>query len=214
MKIKYINTLLLISTLFLTACNFNTLNNDDGKSDNTNKNTSTQEQNQNQKNQSQYNQQKTTNNQNFNNYQSQERENSHQITPREAEKIVYEKFVSGGHSMDEVKTLYNKSTNERYFIEFMSAHADGYPIRLAVWVNKADGSTSQPIDISTEDEKRRFEEHKANSKIYNPPKEGLYNEDNTSHSDSFQKDKSKNRITSQEEKFNSTSNGNSSKNEK
>lgn len=58
MKIKYINTLLLISTLFLTACNFNTLNNDDGKSDNTNKNTSTQEQNQNQKNQSQYNQQK------------------------------------------------------------------------------------------------------------------------------------------------------------
>lgn len=72
--------------------------------------------------------------------------------------------------MDEVKTLYNKSTNERYFIEFMSAHADGYPIRLAVWVNKADGSTSQPIDISTEDEKRRFEEHKANSKIYNPPK--------------------------------------------
>jgi len=137
-----------------------------------------------------------------------------QLTSIQAENIVYEKFVSGGHSIDEVKTLYNKSTNERYFIEFMSAHADGYPVRLAVWVNKADGSTSQPIDISTEDEKRKFEEHKANSKIYNPPKEGLYNEDNTSHSDSFQKDKSKNRITSQEKKFNSTSNDNSSKNEK
>ena len=137
-----------------------------------------------------------------------------QLTSIQAENIVYEKFVSGGHSIDEVKTLYNKSTNERYFIEFMSAHADGYPVRLAVWVNKADGSTSQPIDISTEDEKRKFEEHKANSKIYNPSNEKLYNEDNTSHSDSFQKDKSKNRITSQEEKFNSMSNGNSSKNEK
>ena len=42
----------------------------------------------------------------------------------------------------------------------------------------------------------------------------MHNEDNTSHSDSFQKDKSKNKITSQEEKFNSTSNGNSSKNKK
>lgn len=42
----------------------------------------------------------------------------------------------------------------------------------------------------------------------------MYNEDNTSHNDSFQKDKFKKRITSQEEKFNSTSNGNSSKNEK
>ncbi|BFL68533.1 hypothetical protein SKB0123_20610 [Staphylococcus capitis] len=42
----------------------------------------------------------------------------------------------------------------------------------------------------------------------------MYNEDNTSHSDSFQKNKCKNRITSQEEKFNSMSNGNSSKNEK
>ncbi|MDH9707162.1 hypothetical protein PZL18_03965 [Staphylococcus epidermidis] len=136
------------------------------------------------------------------------------LTSIQAENIVYEKFVSGGHSTDEVKTLYNKSTNERYFIEFMSAHADGYPVRLAVWVNKTDGSTSQPIDISTKDEKRKFEEHKADSKIYNPSNEGMYNEDNTSHSDSFQKDKSKNRITSQEEKFNSTSNGNSSKNEK
>ena len=42
----------------------------------------------------------------------------------------------------------------------------------------------------------------------------MYNENNTSHSDSFQKDKSKKKIASQEEKFNSMSNGNSSKNKK
>jgi len=42
----------------------------------------------------------------------------------------------------------------------------------------------------------------------------LYNENNTSHSDSFQKDKSKKKIASQEEKFNFKSNCNSSKNKK
>ncbi|EFA87101.1 hypothetical protein HMPREF0797_0246 [Staphylococcus epidermidis SK135] len=42
----------------------------------------------------------------------------------------------------------------------------------------------------------------------------MYNENNTSHSDSFQKDKSKKKIASQEEKFNFKSNCNSSKNKK
>lgn len=192
--------LFLVITTFLILCSCGQDEDDEDKS-NENKNTEKPS-----------NKKHIENNINNNNRENkrQYRENNtevNQLTSIQAENIVYEKFVSGGHSIDEVKTLYNKSTSERYFIEFMSEHADGYPVRLAVWVNKADGSTSQPIDISTEDEKRKFEEHKANSKIYNPPNEGLYNEDNTSHSDSFQKDKSKNKITSQEEKFNSTSNG-------
>ena len=169
MKIKFINTVLLISTLFLTACNFNTLNNDDGKSDNTNKNTSTQEQNQNQKNQSQYNQQKTTNNQNFNNYQSQEQENSHQITPREAEKIVHDDYINEGASEMQVfnfKTNKERSNSKEFYIEYLARDAAGYPLQWCAIVDKNTGSIKSKFNDMNEQEKRLYKEHQKESPMY------------------------------------------------
>ena len=167
---KKILSIALISTILLSACLINIIQDDKNREDKDKKQTQTQELHNN-KNHNQNTQQNEVNQSTQNNeitQQTKDNQSTHNNTQElsEAQAIQKAKNVFSSGAYHEFNIDRNRTNDQEYVVTFLLNDAVGFPMKAATTVNKTSGEVGNLIDDRTEADKQNHIQHANESSMY------------------------------------------------